>query len=232
MIIFLKDISNLRNIKIPNDHVLSSIPPSRAISLQATSYPPTSRSASPTVSTSATALSSDKPGKLLTFDLTAVINVLQIDATLTRQHSQNNQDLKDQYRRYSACLKALDKLGGVNWTEVAWNGPKPAQKDIIELFISKTQFYKTWRPLFGQVIQHYDGMAKWLEGASDAPSAKRIWGVGKAKYDFSDLEKWLKLEGTLNGNVEREVRTGDSGEGAGKKKKKKKKTDSVSPSKK
>src|SRR6266581_4616179 len=106
MIIFLKDISNLRNIKIPNDHVspLSSIPPSRAISLQATSYSPTSRSASPTVSTSATALSSDKPGKLLTFDLTAVINVLQIDATLTCQHSQNNQDLRDQYRRYSACL--------------------------------------------------------------------------------------------------------------------------------
>jgi len=164
MIIFLKDISNLRNIKIPNDHIspLSSIPPSRAISLQATSYPPTSRSASPTVSNSATALSSDKPGKLLTFDLTAIINVLvlEIDATLTCQHSQNNQDPRDQYRRYSAYLKALDKLGGVNWTEVAWNGPNSAQKDIIELFISKTQFYKTWRPLFGQVIQHYDGMAK------------------------------------------------------------------------
>jgi len=42
----------------------------------------------------------------------------------------------------------------------------------------------------------------------------------------------LKLEGTLNGNVERKVRTGDSGEGAGKKKKKKKKADSVSLSKK
>jgi len=97
--------------------------------------------------------------------LTAVINVLQIDATLTCQHSQNNQDPRDQYRRYSACVKALDKLGGINWTEVAWNGPKPAQKDIIELFISKTQFYRTWRPLFGQVIQHYDSMAKWLEGA-------------------------------------------------------------------
>ncbi len=113
---------------------------------------------------------------------------------------------------------------------MAWSGPKPAQKDIIELFISKTQFYKTWRPLFGQVIQHYDGMAKWLESASDAPSAKKIWRASKAKYDFSDLEKWLKLEGTLNGNVEKEVRTGDSSEGSGKKKKKK--ANSVSPFKK
>jgi len=40
--------------------------------------------------------------------------VLQIDATLTCQHSQNNQDPRDQYKRYSACFKAMDKLGGVN----------------------------------------------------------------------------------------------------------------------
>jgi len=105
------------------------------------------------------------------------------------------------------------------WTGLDWTG-------LSNSYVDWTGLDSSWTP-FAFLAE-----VRWSPPESEWKGWGREKYWGKAKYDFSDLEKWLKLEGTLNGNVEREVRTGDSGEGAGKKKKKKKKPDSVSPFKK
>ena len=169
-------------MKTPLDPVrLSSIPPSRAISLQSTSYPPTSRSASPTTSASSGFKVVGQKG-LSAFEH-AIVSLLDINIAFTRAQSGHGLDLKDQYKRYCALNLALDKFRGVNWREVIWKYQKATNKDVIEIFIGKSQYYSTWRALFGKVVMEFDDMKRWLEN-DETVTTKEVWRVVKPKYDF------------------------------------------------
>lgn len=215
-------------MKTPLDPVrLSSIPPSRAISLQSTSYPPTSRSASPTTSASSGIKFVGQKG-LSAFEH-AIVSLLDINIAYTRAQSGHGLDLKDQYKRYCALNLALDKFRGVNWREVIWKYQKATNKDVIEIFIGKSQYYSTWRALFGKVVTEFDDMKRWLEN-DETVTTKEVWRVVKPKYDFSDLEEWIKTELEAGGKKKKQVQEEGTKSGD-KKKKKKKKSESSSPSK-
>ncbi len=169
-------------MKTPLDPVrLSSIPPSCAISLQSTSYPPTSQSASPTTSASSGFKVVGQKG-LSAFEH-AIVSLLDINIAFTHAQSGHGLDLKDQYKRYCALNLALDKFRGVNWREVIWKYQKATNKDVIEIFIGKSQYYSTWRALFGKVVMEFDDMKRWLEN-DETVTTKEVWRVVKPKYDF------------------------------------------------
>ena len=213
-------------MKTPLDPVrLSSIPPSCAISLQSTSYPPTSQSASPTTSASSGLKVVGQKG-LSAFEH-IIVSLLDINIAFTRAQSGHGLDLKDQYKRYCALNLALDKFRGVNWREVIWKYQKATNKDVIEIFIGKSQYYSTWRALFGKVVMEFDDMKRWLEN-DETVTTKEVWRVVKPKYDFSDLEEWIKTELEAGGKKKKQVQ--EEGTKNGDKKKKKKKSES-SPSK-
>lgn len=214
-------------MKTPLDPVrLSSIPPSRAISLQSTSYPPTSQSASPTTSASSGFKVVGQKG-LSAFEH-AIVSLLDINIAFTYAQSGHGLDLKDQYKRYCALNLALDKFRGVNWREVIWKYQKATNKDVIEIFIGKSQYYSTWRALFGKVVMEFDDMKRWLEN-DETVTTKEVWRVVKPKYDFSDLEEWIKTELEAGGKKKKQVQ--EEGTKNGDKKKKKKKKSESSPSK-
>lgn len=71
-----------------------------------------------------------------------------------------------------------------------WVGKKPTKLDVIELFISRTMFHDSYRPLFSK-IDKYPTMLEWLVGGPDAPSDLDAWGVEKDAYTFKDLKEFM-----------------------------------------
>jgi hypothetical protein len=63
---------------------------------------------------------------------------------------------------------------------------KPNAEDVIEVFVAKSTWYKTYIPAFTPLSNH-PALCKWLDETSDAPSGEDIFGIKKPLYTFTDL---------------------------------------------
>ena len=150
------------------------------------------------------------------------ITALDIELPLTCQHSPVGLGVQEYFKRFMATWAVLEKMKSVTWDD-----SKPDKVKVIEIFIKKTQWYKTWNSIFSCTIQKFPEMVKWLEEAPGSKTAVEIWGVEQKIYTLTDLKDWLDNEGKLRKEEDRKGKAK-----AGEKKKKKKKEDNQSPSKK
>jgi hypothetical protein len=91
------------------------------------------------------------------------------------------------YAKYLAIQKIIQKVGNMEQA-ATWVHPKPTLQDIIEVFQSRSGYFKHSRQLFPRV-ENLPQMKLWLEGGEDAPEEKIVWG-GK-KPCFKNLEDIL-----------------------------------------
>ena len=94
----------------------------------------------------------------------------------------------------------------------------PVFADLANFFISKSQFYVSWKPSFKKVLG-YPKMVAWLNDDSDCNSGSELWGETKAADDYSlgDLKDWLGKKDVAKGK-----KPAAKGSSAGKKEKRKK----------
>lgn len=118
------------------------------------------------------------------------------------------------YQKYLAYLKVNQTLDE-KLAAGTWVGTKPANNDLIELFVSRSMWFGSYRPLFSKVHEH-PTMVKWLEGGPNAPTSLETWGIEKASYMFKDLQIFLNNGGTLD--VESDKDQGKRRKDKGKKK--------------
>ena len=76
-----------------------------------------------------------------------------------------------------------------------WPGKKPLRLTIIELCMSKSQFYDDCKPLFGEAVK-YSEMMEWLNQEEGCLSGFELFGVEKPFYTMADLERWLEKKRT------------------------------------
>lgn len=91
-----------------------------------------------------------------------------------------------------AGQKAIQALG-----EVKWDGRKPTQAAIVELFIGSTTWHSSWVKTFKPILKGHDNMKNWLLGNDDAEDDEEVWGFKKDKYTMADLQEWCKNGGQL-----------------------------------
>jgi len=149
-----------------------------------------------------------------------LVKTLEIATDTTRLIPPQN--LQDQFRRYLAVTAALDKLPKIT----QWPERPPTAKQVIELFIGKTQWTGVWRPNFARVTKHFPQMTKWLNNDSDSKTAEELWGLD-LKYTLKNLHDWMENGGKLLKGKEKVVEkiatTSQDSSGKEKDKKKKKK---------
>ena len=116
-----------------------------------------------------------------------IISVLDIPAHLV---DRSNSNLRNAYAKYLAYLDAQKTLAKAV-TDGKWVLAKqPTGENLIEVFISKSAFFKNYNPLFPQV-QDYPLLHLWLKNDEDVPSDMEAWGVQKNVYMFRDLKDYL-----------------------------------------
>ena len=76
----------------------------------------------------------------------------------------------------------------------------PLYIDLLNIFISKTQFYTTWQTPFKRV-QKFPQMIEWLEKKEDSPLDSEIWAEEKHPDDYSlaDLTSWTNKKEVVKG---------------------------------
>ncbi|KAG6904146.1 hypothetical protein DXG01_012275, partial [Tephrocybe rancida] len=100
------------------------------------------------------------------------------------------------YQKYLGYLKAVKTLESMV-AAGTWSGNRPTGTDVIEIFVSRSMWFDSYRPTFSKV-HTYPTMVAWLEDEADAPGNLEAWGVERAKYTFKDLAEFLKNGGRLN----------------------------------
>ena len=80
-----------------------------------------------------------------------------------------------------------------------WSQKIPANDEIIEVFCSKSNYFKYYRKTFTQ-IPNDSPIQKWLQGGSDAPCDYDVWGGWKQTFDnlleiLDDLSTTKKKSG-------------------------------------
>jgi hypothetical protein len=76
----------------------------------------------------------------------------------------------------------------------------PIYIDLVNIFISKTQFYSTWQTPFTRV-QKFPQMMEWLENEEHCPLDSDIWAEEKHPDDYSlaDLTSWMNRKEVVKG---------------------------------
>ena len=148
-----------------------------------------------------------------------IIFLLNIPAHLVDRTTSN---LRTAYAKYLAYLDAQKALAKIV-TDGKWVLKKqPTCENLIEVFISKSAFFKNYSPLFPQVQDH-PLLHLWLKNDEDVPSDMEAWGVQKNVYMFRDLEDYfvqMKKKGKPGGKAGGKAggsggKTGGSGGKAG-----------------
>jgi len=128
-----------------------------------------------------------------------------IDASKTMQGLQSSQEWADH----------LDEHSVKHWV--------PVFVDLINVFITKSQFYSSWKAVFS-CAQSYPQMKAWLDAGLDAASDLEIWAETKDldHYTIADLVEWLKRKDVGKGKRS-VVASSNAGKKSGGKQKKRKK---------
>jgi len=156
-----------------------------------------------------------------------IISLLNIPQHLCDRSTHN---LHASYAKYLAYLDAQKALAkAVNNGE--WKPTKkPINENLIEVFISKSAFFKNYQPFFPHVPDH-PALHLWLKNANDAPTDIAAWGFQKNTYTFKDLEMYFddadkkekaKAKGKGKGKEKEEGKASGSGSGKSGKSKTKK----------
>ena len=95
-----------------------------------------------------------------------------------------------EYLAYTDAQKALAKLvANGRWPA---SQKKPKSEDLIEVFISKSAFFKNYQPYFPRIEHDYPVLHLWLKNEEDVPTDLEAWGFQKNTYMFKDLEDFLE----------------------------------------
>jgi len=135
-------------------------------------------------------------------------------------------DIRVMFEKYVAIQSAYDKIRTIDWKARGYNKPS-IKRDIIAIFIGKSQYHAHWDPIFKKVIQHWPQMKQWLEEDTKSKPAEQVWGIVQDKFTLKDLEMWMKHNGTLNLNANKEVEKGKERENEGESSKKGKEKEQV-----
>jgi hypothetical protein len=135
-----------------------------------------------------------------------IATTLQIPAHLT---DRTRGDLHVAYAKYLALLDTVTRLN-IMVKDGLWKHKRPANDDIIEVFISKSAYFKNYDKIFPMVKQ-YPAMEKWLQIADDAPPDVDVWNYKKQTFD--NLKKILNAHCAPRANTQRKNTHQDKGKG-------------------
>ena len=118
------------------------------------------------------------------------------------------------YKKYKAYLEASHTYN-LMVADGTWEGHKLSKVDLIQLSMSRSFYYSHYQKYFVKV-PNYLILMEWLENdQEDRPDDKDVWGdmVKKLNYNFSDLEKFYKMQEKKKGKkAEQNEREGGSKE--------------------
>ena len=91
------------------------------------------------------------------------------------------------FAKYQEINKAYTQLQNSK----DWPGKKPLRLAIIELCMSKSQFYDDFQPLFSEALK-YPELMEWLKQEEDCMTGYDLFGIDKAVYSKPDLVRWME----------------------------------------
>lgn len=120
-----------------------------------------------------------------------LIKALDMNENYCVRGSMSDKGIITAFGKYQEINKAYTRLQNSK----DWPGKKPLRLTIIELCMSKSQFYDDCKPLFGEAVK-YSEMVEWLNQEEGCLSGFELFGVEKAFYTMADLERWLERKKT------------------------------------
>jgi hypothetical protein len=108
-----------------------------------------------------------------------IISTLNIPIHLTDRSNKGN--IRMAYAKYVALLAALNSMSALV-TSGTWTHPTVANDDMIEIFMSKSAYFRNHSKVFTMVDRHPQ-MKKWLLNAIDGPTDYNVWGHQKHTFD-------------------------------------------------
>ena len=143
----------------------------------------------PSITASASS-NTEGPSALSTKHKEALLTFLGIPTELP---SQDPTSLRAAYAKFKVLVSSSKQTSNLRsnqeWTdhleefgiETNWF---PVFADLANIFISKKQFYASWKPSFKKVLG-YPKMVAWLNDDSDCDSGSELCGETKAADDYS-----------------------------------------------
>jgi hypothetical protein len=117
--------------------------------------------------------------------------------------------LRVSYSKYLAYIDAQKALAKVV-ADGKWKLPKkPTGENLIEVFISKSAFFKNYQPYFPR-IPDYPALHLWFMNGEDVPTDMEAWGFQKNVYVFKDLEDYFVEADKKKGKVGKASGSGGS----------------------
>lgn len=110
-----------------------------------------------------------------------LIITLKIPIHLTDRSNKDKGNIRMAYAKYVALLAALSSMSALV-TSGTWTHPTVANDDMIEIFMSKSAYFKNHSKVFTMVDRHPQ-MEKWLLNEKDGPSDFKVWGHQKHTFD-------------------------------------------------
>src|SRR6202050_3430052 len=110
-----------------------------------------------------------------------IISTLNIPIHLTDRSNKAKGDLRMAFAKYVRLLATLKSMSELV-TAGTWTHQIVANDDIIEIFMSKSAYFKNHSKVFTMVNRHPQ-MKKWLLNADDGPSDYNVWGYQKHTFD-------------------------------------------------
>jgi hypothetical protein len=116
-----------------------------------------------------------------------IISILNIPTHLLDRSGNGIRQAYTKYLAYIDAKNAMDKVVA----DGKWPLTKaPTHEDIVEVFISKSAFFKNYQPYFPH-IENHPSLHRWLKNDANPPSDIEAWGVAKNVYMFRDLKDYL-----------------------------------------
>jgi hypothetical protein len=110
-----------------------------------------------------------------------IISTFNIPIHLTDRSNKAKGDLRMAYAKYVKLLATLKSMSELV-TAGTWTHKIVANDDIIEIFMSKSAYFKNHSKVFTMVNRHPQ-MKKWLLNADDGPNDYDVWGYQKHTFD-------------------------------------------------
>jgi len=110
-----------------------------------------------------------------------IISTLEIPVHLTDRSTKAKVDIRMAYAKYVALLNAIGSMSKLV-TSGTWTHQAVTNDDIIEIFMSKSAYFKNHAKVF-PMVNRYPLMERWLVNADDSPSDYEVWGYQKHTFD-------------------------------------------------
>jgi hypothetical protein len=130
----------------------------------------------------------------------ALIKALEMNEELCVHGSLSEKGILHAFAKYQEINKAYTCVQNTK----DWPGRKPLRQAIIELCMSKSQFYDDFHPLFSKALKH-DELMGWLKQEKDCLSGYELFGVEKIFYSKPDLERWMDSKKVKGKGKQKEI---------------------------